>query len=116
MASFVRLVVTDESLIPTAGHGRWYYIESYRASFNEVFAEAQNLDGQNKPWKITRSSADPARSLQTSDSAEGESAWHLALIDEGYGLRQTNDNDEIGFKPSHHFQDAVEEALLKARS
>lgn len=115
VAAFVQLAVSRVP-IPQPGTGRWLYVESFRATFNDVFAEAQRLDGTRRQWTITRSSTDDARQTQTSDSEQGEIAWHLALFDDGDGLRAENNNILVGFEPRYGFASPVKEALLHARA
>lgn len=114
VAAFVQLAVSRVP-VPQPGTGRWLYVESFRATFNDVFAEAQRLDGTQRQWIVTRSSADDARQTQTSDSEQGEIAWHLALFDDGDGLRAENDNKLVGLEPKYDFAGAVQETLLQER-
>lgn len=116
VAEFVHLVLSRFMSTSHTEYGRWYYIESFRASFDQIFAEAQRIDGSEKPWKIERSGVDEAARMQIDATAEGEAAWHLSLIHDGNGLRENNDNDEVGFTPKYGFQESVREALSISRA
>lgn len=117
IAAFVRHIATTPALHPSPGHGRWYYVEGYKARFDEVLAEAQRLDGDEKPWGLTPvpGAVEEARSQQLDQSGIGMLNWVLSSLSDGRALRGESDNESIGFTPKYGFQESVKEALELSR-
>lgn len=92
--------------LPEAGKGRRYFVQGYTASFDEVLAEAQRIDGEEEPWTIRQApgAVEETRDRRQEPSEAGVVSWVSASISEGLTLRKTNDNKSVGFKTKYGFR------------
>lgn len=116
IAAFTRHVITTQPL-PEPGKGRWYYVEGYKASFNEVLEEAQRIDGEGRPWTVSQvpGAVEEAQRHQQELSEVGIYNWVMSSISNGRALRSESDNGKVGFTPAFGFQQSVQEALELSR-
>ena len=109
IATFTRLSVLYRP-IPQPGQGERIKVESGRATFDQLLAQGEKLDG--KKWSITRKtdfSKDEENAKQP--DIHGFAAWVAARIGDSSGLHERVDHDAVGFKPKVTFEDVLKKQL-----